>query len=99
MADAYDICVKANRIGFALGDVLKDDDLRIEYASGIAKLSDRGDMQNLTDLMLEIFDSSNADVIDVIKYLRDNKNSLEYRTNVGYSLAAGVRGPIKRPWR
>ena len=96
MADAYDICVKANRIGFALGDVLKDDDLRIEYFSCIVKLSDRGDMQNLTGLMLDIFNSSNVDVIYVINYLRDDNNSLEYRKNVGYSLAAGVRGPIKR---
>lgn len=97
MADAYDICVKANRLGFALGNILEGD-LRVEYASGIANLSDRGDMQTLADLMSEIFDSSNADVIDVINYLRNRNNSLEYRTNVGYSLAAGVRGPIKRPW-
>lgn len=96
MADAYDICVKANRLGFALGDVLEEHDLRIEYASNIATLSDKGDMQTLTELMSEIFDSSNVDVIDVINYLRDRNNSLEYRTNVSYSLAAGVRGPIKR---
>lgn len=98
MADAYDICVKANRLGFALGDVLEDHDLRVEYASNIAALSDKGDMQTLAELMAEIFDSSNVDVIDVIDYLRDRNNSLEYRTNVGYSLATGVRGPIKRMW-
>ena len=97
MADAYGICVKANRLGLALGDILEGD-LRVEYASHIATLSDRGDMQTLVDLMSKIFDSSNVDVIDVINYLRDRNNSLEYRTNVGYSLASGVRGPIKRPW-
>ena len=99
MADAYDICVKANRMGFALGDSFDEKgegDFRVYLASKIAELSDRGDMQTLADLISDMFNLNAADVIDVINYLRDRNNSLDYKKSIGYSLAMGIRGPIKR---
>lgn len=89
--------VRANRLGHELGDSLGDA-YRQKLSAKIGSLVENGDMRTLAQKMSELFKSLNIDTGDVISYLRDSKNSLEYRKSVSYALAVGVRGPIKRSW-
>ena len=95
MADAYDLSVKANRLGHELGDLLGDA-RRAKLVSKILTFVQSEDMRTLAELMTDFFSEMNIDVSDITDFLRDRKNPMEERTSIGSAFALGVRGPIKR---